>query len=135
MGWQSHKKLEPYRASKSESGAGNRTDSGSSIKRENRTTTLKNSDDPDLQQNRLLLSHFYLCRATHYSFTNELQLQEVDLEQAVELARQSEDKLTLANALSARADMYSFRGLSADSLVFLFEALEVYKSIAHGFEI
>uniref|UniRef100_UPI002243B90B hypothetical protein n=1 Tax=Providencia rustigianii TaxID=158850 RepID=UPI002243B90B len=43
-GWQGDKKLEPYRASKSESGAGNRTGSGSSIKRENRTTTLKNSD-------------------------------------------------------------------------------------------
>lgn len=92
-------------------------------------------NDPDLQQNRLLLSHFYLCRATHYSFTNELQLQEADLEQAVELARQSEDKLTLANALSARADMYSFRGQSADSLVLLFEAHQLYKSLAHRFGI
>jgi hypothetical protein len=55
VGWQSHKKLEPYRASKSESGAGNRTDSGSSIKRENRTTTLKNSAEVRLMEAQGLL--------------------------------------------------------------------------------
>ncbi len=90
---------------------------------------------PALKQDPLTLSHFYLCRAGHYSFSNQVTEQEADLVKAVELARLSEDKLTLASALSARADMHSFRGQYADSLVSLFEAHQLYKSITHRYGI
>ncbi len=90
---------------------------------------------PELQQQPLTLSHFYLCRAGHYGNSNQLAEQEADLTQAVELAKRSEDKLTLAIALSARADMHSFRGQYADSLVGLFEAHQLYKSLSHRYGI
>jgi len=90
---------------------------------------------PALQQQPLILGHFYLCRAGHYGNSNQLAEQEADLAQAVELAKRSEDKLTLAIALSARADMHSFRGQYADSLVALFEAHKLYKSLSHRYGI
>lgn len=88
-----------------------------------------------LQQQPLTLSHFYLCRAGHYGNSNQLAEQEADLTQAVALAKRSEDKLTLAMALSARADMHSFRGEYADSLVALFEAHQLYKALSHRYGI
>ncbi len=93
------------------------------------------SHKPALQQQPLTLSHFYLCRAGHYGNSNQLAEQEADLTQAVALAKRSEDKLTLAMALSARADMHSFRGEYADSLVALFEAHQLYKALSHRYGI
>jgi diguanylate cyclase (GGDEF)-like protein len=84
-----------------------------------------------IAKNPLELSHFYLCRAGHYSNSNQLTAQEADLVEAVELARRAEDKLTLAGALSAKADMDSFHGQYGDSLVSLFEANKLYKAISH----
>ncbi|MDZ7903910.1 MAG: hypothetical protein U5L01_15880, partial [Rheinheimera sp.] len=86
-------------------------------------------------QEVLNLSHFYLCRASHYARQNRSKEQEQDLAKALQLAEQSEDTLTHAQMLSYKAEMYSDRGQQADSLVLQFKAHELFKKIGHRYGI
>ncbi len=81
------------------------------------------------------LSHFYLCRAQHFASQNRRTEQQQDLATALDLAKQSEDKLTQALMLSSQAEMYSTSGQHADSLVLLFKAHDLYKELGHRFGI
>ncbi len=85
----------------------------------------------ETKQEVLNLSHFYLCRAQHYGNQNRSKEQEQDLTEALRLAEQSEDALTIALMLSTKSEMYSSRGQQADALVLLFKAHDLYKKIGH----
>lgn len=89
----------------------------------------------ELNQDLVNLSHFYLCRAYHYSSKNQLVEQDADLQQAVALAGRSEDPLTKAQALSSYAELLSTRGENGEALVLLFEANQLYKKLGNRFGI